>query len=133
MITLKSATTTEIHKFINYELMMRLQSLRDTLRNIKTFNSGNDVNRFITDLNKAYTIHDKPELVSHPRIEEGFIKKCQQLLSEGIFQHATRHVQFWTAENMPFSDPRQLDDKFLASQSSSEPWAARNWRILLVN
>ena len=43
----------------NYELLLRQQSLRDATKSIRTFEPGSDVNRFITDLNKAYTIHVK--------------------------------------------------------------------------
>ena len=77
--TLKQHTT-------NYELLLRQQSLRDATKSIRTFELGSDVNRFITDLNKAYTIHVKPELREYPAMEKEFIKLAKQLLNEGIFQ-----------------------------------------------
>ena len=70
----------------NYELLLRLQSLRDATKSIRTFEPGSDVNRFITDLNKAYTIHVKPELREYPAMEKEFVKLAKQLLNEGIFQ-----------------------------------------------
>ena len=70
----------------NYELLLRQQSLRDATKSIRTFEPGSDVNRFITDLNKAYTIHVKPELREYPAMEKEFVKLAKQLLNEGIFQ-----------------------------------------------
>ena len=70
----------------NYELLLRQQSLRDAIKSIRTFEPGSDVNRFITDLNKAYTIHVKPELREYPAMEKEFVKLAKQLLNEGIFQ-----------------------------------------------
>ena len=70
----------------NYELLLRQQSLRDATKSIWTFEPGSDVNRFITDLNKAHTIHVKPELREYPAMEKEFVKLAKQLLNEGIFQ-----------------------------------------------
>lgn len=70
----------------DYELLMRQQSLRDATKSIRAFEPGNDVNRFITDLSKAYTIHVKPELSEYPEMEKEFVKLAKQLLNEGIFQ-----------------------------------------------
>ena len=66
----------------NYELLLRQQSLQDATKSIRTFEPG----RFITDLNKAYTIHVKPELREYPAMEKEFVKLAKQLLNEGIFQ-----------------------------------------------
>ena len=74
------------HHTTNYELLLRQQSLRDATKSIRTFEPGSDVNRFITDLNKAYTIHVKPELREYPAMEKEFVKLAKQLLNEGIFQ-----------------------------------------------
>ena len=52
----------------------------------KTFHPGNDINQFITTLNKAYMIHVIPELATYPSLEEEFIKAAQDLLDQGIFQ-----------------------------------------------
>lgn len=65
---------------------MRLQSLRDTMRGINRFHPSNDVNQFMIDLNKAYTIHVKPELAHYSRMETKFVKIAKQLLDESIFQ-----------------------------------------------
>lgn len=53
---------------------------------VKRFHPGNNVNQFITDLNKPYTIHVKSELAQYPRMETEFIKITKQLLDESIFQ-----------------------------------------------
>lgn len=54
--TLKSTTLTDTPKADNndYNLMIRLQAIHDSVKDIKKFNPGNDVNRFITDVNKTY-------------------------------------------------------------------------------
>ena len=41
----------------DYGLLLKQQSLRDSMRGIRSFQPGADVNKFITDLNKAYAIH----------------------------------------------------------------------------
>ena len=43
----------------------------------KTFNSGNDVNQFITNQNKAYTIHVIPEHATYPSLEAEFVKAAK--------------------------------------------------------
>lgn len=58
--SLKCTNTTTIlatDKSTDYELMLHQQSLRDTMRNINAYNSGNNVNGLITDM-----IPVKPEL-----------------------------------------------------------------------
>ena len=70
----------------NYDLAMRQQSLRDAMKQKKTFYPGNDVNQFITALNKAYMIHVIPELATYPSLEEEFVKAAQGLPDQGIFQ-----------------------------------------------
>ena len=42
--------------------------------NKKTFYPGNDVNQFITALNKVYMIHVIPELATYLSLKEEFIK-----------------------------------------------------------
>lgn len=89
--TLKSTTLNDTPKADNndYNLMIRLQAIHDSVKDIKKFNPGNDVNRFITDVNKTYMIHVKPEIGTHPSIEKEFVRICKQLLNEGIFQQMT--------------------------------------------
>ena len=70
----------------NYGILMRQQSLRDVMRLKKNFNPGNDVNQFITSINKAYTIHVMPELANYPSLETEFVKAAKDLLDHGIFQ-----------------------------------------------
>ena len=52
----------------------------------KNFYPGNDVNQFITALNKAYMIQVIPELATYPSLEEEFVKAAQDLLDQCIFQ-----------------------------------------------
>ena len=83
LTTLSQATTTATsttHTNTSHGFMMRQQSLRDAMRDIRTFNPGNNVHRFISDLNQAYTINVKPEM------EEEFLKIAKRLLDRGIFQ-----------------------------------------------
>ena len=51
----------------------------------KPFYPGNDVNQFITALNKVYMIHVIPELATYPRLEE-FVTAAKDLLDQGIFE-----------------------------------------------
>ena len=78
----------------NYELLLRQQSLRDATKSIRTFEPGSDVNRFITDLNKAYTIHVKPELREYPAVEKvGLVEIfCAELVG---------YYQFWCVCSIP--------------------------------
>ena len=69
----------------NYDLAMRQQSLRDAMKQ-KKFYPGNDINQFITALNKVYMIPVIPELATYPSLEEEFVKAAQDLLDQGIFQ-----------------------------------------------
>lgn len=55
------------------ELIMRQQSIRDAIRDIRKFEPGNDVNCFITNLNKTHTIQVKPELANYPRMKDEFV------------------------------------------------------------
>ena len=63
----------------NYDLAMRQQSLRDPMKQ-KKFYPGNDVNQFITVLNKVCMIHVIQEPVTYPSLEEEFAKAAQDLL-----------------------------------------------------
>ena len=65
---------------------MQQQSLRDAMKQKNPFYPGNDVNQFITALNKVYMIHIIPKLASYPNLEEEFAKAAQDLLDQGIFQ-----------------------------------------------
>ena len=65
--------------------MMRQQSLRDAMRDIRIFNPGNNVHLFISDLNQAYTINVKPELTNYPEIENEFLKIAKRLIDRVIF------------------------------------------------
>ena len=56
------------------------------MRQKKSFNPGNDVNQFITVLNKVYTIYVIPELATYPRLEAEFVKAAKDLLDHSIFQ-----------------------------------------------
>ncbi len=49
------------------------------------FNLGNNVNKFITILKKAYTIHIIPELATYPKLEAEFVKAAKDLLDYGIY------------------------------------------------
>ena len=89
LTTLSQATTTATsttHTNTSHGLMMRQQSLRDAMRDIRSFNPGNNIHRFISDLNQAYTINVKPELTNYPEMEEEFLKIAKRLLGWGIFQ-----------------------------------------------
>ena len=89
LAALKYATRTTpstAQKANDYDLVMRQQSLRDVMRLKRTFSPGNDVNQFITILNKAYTIHVMPELATYPSLEGEFVKAAKDLLDQGIFQ-----------------------------------------------
>lgn len=95
LFTLKAAvtrTTDADHNFTDNELIMRQQSLRDTMRYIRKFEPNNDVNRVvITGLNEAYTIQVKPELSDNQQKEDEFIKTVEQLLNDG--KVATGHFR----------------------------------------
>ena len=58
----------------------------ETQWNKKKFYPGNDVNQFITALDKVYMIHVIPELATYPSLEEEFVKAAQDLIDQGIFQ-----------------------------------------------
>ena len=53
---------------------------------IKSFNPGNDVQHFITNLNQADIINVKPGLTKYPEMEDEFMKIAKRLLDWGIFQ-----------------------------------------------
>ena len=77
LTALSQATTTSTSTTptnTSFRLMMRQQSLRDAVRDIRSFNLGNNVHCFISDLNQAYTINVKPELTNYPEMEEEFLK-----------------------------------------------------------
>ena len=83
LITRSQATTTTTsttHTNTSHRLMMRQRSLRDSMRDIRNFNPGNNVHRFISDLNQAYTINVKPELNNYPEMEVEFLKIAKRLL-----------------------------------------------------
>ena len=89
LTALSQATTTATsttHTNTSHGLMMHQQSLRDAMRDIRTFNPGNNVHRFISDLNQAYTINVKPELTNYPEMEEEFLKIAKRLFDRGVFQ-----------------------------------------------
>ena len=89
MLTALSQATTNIdntHTNTSHGLMIWPRSLQDAMRNIRTFNPGNNVHRFISDINQAYTINVKPELTNYPEMEEEFRKITKRLLDQGIFQ-----------------------------------------------
>ena len=52
----------------------------------KPINPGNDVNQFITVLNKAYIINVIPEHATYSSLEAEFVKAAKDLLNPGIFQ-----------------------------------------------
>lgn len=70
----------------DYKLLMWLQSLHDAVHDVKHSCLGNVINQFITNLNKAYTIHVKTKLVYYLRMETEVIKIAKQMLDAGIFQ-----------------------------------------------
>ena len=111
----------------NYELLLRQQSLRDATKSIRTFEPGSDVNRFITDLNKAYTIHVKPELREYPEMEKEFVKLAKQLLNQGIFQQMedsrTAYVHVRGTKGLPYIHPREPNDKLPVPKPSMGPSA----------
>ena len=51
-------------------LMIRQQSLWNSMRDIKCFNPGNDIHHFITDRNQAYIINIKPDLAKYLEMED---------------------------------------------------------------
>ena len=82
LTALSQATTTATsttHTNTLHGLIMRQQSLR-------SFNPDNNVHRFISDLNQAYTINVKPELTNYSEMEEEFLKIAKRLLELGVFQ-----------------------------------------------
>ena len=86
---LKLATTTTpsaAQKTYNYGQIMLQQSLCDVIEPKKPFIPGNDVNQFITVLNKAYIINVIPELATYPSLEAEFANSAKDLLDPGIFQ-----------------------------------------------
>ena len=70
----------------DYTLMMRQQSLRDAMRDVPTFEPGTDVNRFITNINKIYAIHVRPDISNYPGLEGEFVRLAQQKLDPAIIQ-----------------------------------------------
>ena len=76
LVALSLATTTTsspTHTNTLHQRVMRQQSLRDDMTDIKSFNPGNDVHHFITNLNQAYTINIKPYLAKCAKIKEEII------------------------------------------------------------
>lgn len=49
-------TTDTSHNSTDYGLIMRRQSLRDAMQDIRKFQTGNDINHLIAYLNKSHTI-----------------------------------------------------------------------------
>ena len=88
IIAMRSATPSilQTSTLADYGLLLKQQSLRDSMRGIRSFQLGADVNKFITDLNKASAIHVRPERKAYPKLVEEFLKVAKQLLNEGIFQ-----------------------------------------------
>lgn len=70
----------------DYSLIIWQQTIRDIMKQQKSFQPGNDVNQFITALSKAYAIHVAPELDNYPSLEGEFVKSAKDLLDQGIFQ-----------------------------------------------
>ena len=56
------------------------------MRDIPTFESGSDDNCLITDINHAYAIHIKPELINYPDLEKSLLKFSKHHIGSGIFQ-----------------------------------------------
>ena len=83
LATTPSPSTT--HTDTPHGLMIGQQSLRDSMRDIKSFNPDNDVYHFITDLTQTYIINVKPGLAKFPEMEDEFMK-IAKLLDRGIFQ-----------------------------------------------
>ena len=135
LTTLSQATTTATsttHTNTSHGLMMRQQSLWDAMRDIRTFNPGNNIHRFISDLNQAYTIKVKPELTNYPEMEEEFLKIAKRLLNRGIFQQmedTSRHVDLRTTKIVSDSDSRQPDVQLPASQSGLGFAATGQWEV----
>ena len=67
------------------------------------------MNLFMTVLNKAYTIHTIPELATYPSLEAEFVKAEKHFSADDRFQAGYIHLR--TAENLPYSNPRQPDDQ----------------------
>ena len=104
----------------NYDLAMRQQSLQDAMK--KKFYPGNDINQFITALNKVYMIHvirtcHLSQLGR--RIHQGCprLARPRHISADGRFQ--TRHIYFWKTEDLSCRNPWQPDDKF---QYLSRAW-----------
>ena len=55
------------------------------MRDIKSFNPGNDVHHFITDRKQAY-INIKAKLTKYPEMYDEFMKIANRLLDQGSFQ-----------------------------------------------
>ena len=55
------------------------------MRDIKSFNLGNDVHHFVPDLNQAYIINVKPDLAKYPEMEDEFMKIAKRLLDRAFF------------------------------------------------
>ena len=55
------------------------------MRGIKNFNTGNDIDHFITDLNQGYIINIKPNLAKYPGMEDEFMKIAKKLQDWDIF------------------------------------------------
>ena len=70
----------------DYKLLIQQQSLCDAMIDIKKFEPGNDVNRYMTNLNKRSATRVRPDLTNHPRIKGQFVKAAKQQLDIGIFQ-----------------------------------------------
>ena len=76
-----------------HRLVIRQQSLWDSMKDIKSFNPSNDLHHFITDLNKAYIINVKPDFAKYHEMEDEFMKIAKRLLDRGIFQQTVDSQQ----------------------------------------
>ena len=108
--------------------MRRQQSLRDAVRDIRSFNPGNNVHRFISDLNQAYTINVKPELTNYPEMEEEFLKIAKWPLDRGIFQeiedtHQDTSTFKWLKSYLIATHGNQMSN----FQHLSRAWDLQRW------
>ena len=109
----------------DYTLMMRQQSLRDAMRDILTFEPGTDVNRFITNINKIYMIHVKPDLTDYPGLEGEFLRLAQQRIDPGVVQQMLDSRQ----KVESFSDLKTYLMTYHGSQMSTFQHLSKAWDL----
>ena len=130
MLTALSLTTTSspsaTHTDTPHGLMIRQQSLRDSVKDIKNFNPGNDIHHFITDLNQAYiitireaTVHIKIDIKrQHQRTVDTAISLVGALLmsekiktwTPNIYPHLVKTMNsHYTAGGIASEAQRYLD------------------------